>query len=146
VDFIDMKERRHKADITKSLKKNLKTDKAKTKVGGITSFGLLEMSRQRIRHSITFGSYEPCSHCNGRGQIPSVETQGLAVLRQLNLKTLKTESKQFQVFLPREVAYYLLNKKKEDLLEIETKREVAIFIEIDPEMIPGQSRITSSAQ
>ncbi len=76
VDFIDMKERRHKADITKCLKKNLKADKAKNKVGGITTFGLLEMSRQRIRHSITYGSYETCLHCNGRGQIPSVETQG----------------------------------------------------------------------
>ncbi len=90
--------------------KNLKADKAKNKVGGITTFGLLEMSRQRIRHSITYGSYETCLHCNGRGQIPSVETQGLAVLRQLNLKTLKAENKQFQVSLPREVAYYILNK------------------------------------
>ena len=104
------------------------------------------MSRQRIRHSITFGSYETCRHCNGRGQIPSVETQGLALLRQLNLKTLKAENKQFQVQLPREVAYYILNKKKEDLLEIETKREVSITIEIDPELVPGQNRITSSSQ
>jgi ribonuclease E len=144
VDFIDMRERRHKADITKCLKKNLKTDKAKTKVGGVTTFGLLEMSRQRIRHSITYGSYETCRHCNGRGQIPSVETQGLAVMRQLNLKTLKPENKQFHVCLPREVAYYLLNKKREDLLDIETKREVSIAIEIDPELVPGQSRITGS--
>jgi ribonuclease E len=146
VDFIDMKERRHKADITKCLKKNLKTDKAKTKVGGITVFGLLEMTRQRIRHSITFGSYETCRHCNGRGQIPSVETQGLAVLRQLNLKTLKAEQKQFQVHLPRDVAYYILNKKREDLLDIEHKREVSITVEIDPELVPGQSRFTSSVQ
>ncbi|MDZ7665295.1 MAG: Rne/Rng family ribonuclease [Desulfotignum sp.] len=146
VDFIDMRERRHKADITKCLKKNMKTDKAKNKVGGITTFGLLEMSRQRIRHSITFGSYETCRHCNGRGQIPSVETQGLAVLRQLNLKTLKAENKLFQVHLPREVAYYILNKKREDLLDIESKREVSIAIEIDPELVAGQSRITNSVQ
>jgi len=119
VDFIDMKESRHKADITKSLKKNLKADKAKTKVGGITSFGLLEMSRQRIRHSITFGSYEICRNCNGRGQVPSVETQGLSILRQLNLKTLKAENKQFHVFVPKEIAYYILNKKREELIEIE---------------------------
>ena len=111
VDFIDMKERRHKADITKTLKKHLKADKAKTKVGGITAFGLLEMSRQRIRHSITFGSYETCKHCNGRGQTPSVETQGLAFLRQLNIKTLKDGVNQVNAHLPREVAYYILNKK-----------------------------------
>ncbi len=142
VDFIDMKERRHKADITKTLKKFLKGDKAKTKVGGITPFGLLEMSRQRIRHSITFGSYETCRQCNGRGMVPSVETQGLAFLRQINLKTLKPEVKQVVGMIPREVAYYILNKKREDLLEIESKRNVSITIEIDPEMVSGQSNIT----
>jgi ribonuclease E len=68
------------------------------------------------------------------------------VLRQLNLKTLKAEQKQFHVMLPREVAYYILNKKREDLLDIEHKREVSISVEIDPELVPGQSRITSSVQ
>ncbi len=137
VDFIDMKERRHKAEITKTLKKHLKGDKAKTKVGGITSFGLLEMSRQRIRHSITFGSYETCIHCNGRGQVPSVETQGLALMRQLNLKTLKSGVSQVTAKVPMEVAYYVLNKKREELLEIEQKRNVIVQIEIDPSMISG---------
>lgn len=141
VDFIDMKERKHKAEITKNLKKYLKDDKAKTKVGGITTFGLLEMSRQRIRHSITYGSYEPCIHCNGRGMTPSVETQCMAFLRQLNLKTIKSEIDQVNCLVPRDVAYYLLNKKREELIEIENKREVSITIEIDPEMVSGQSRI-----
>jgi ribonuclease E len=141
VDFIDMKERKHKAEITKSLKKYLKVDKAKTKVGGITTFGLLEMSRQRIRHSITYGSYEPCIHCNGRGMTPSVETQGMAFLRQLNLKTIKPEVDQVNCLVPRDLAYYILNKKREELFEIETKREVSITIKIDPEMVSGQSRI-----
>ncbi len=141
VDFIDMKERRHKADITKSLKKHLKIDKAKTKVGGVTSFGLLEMSRQRIRHSITYGSYEACKHCNGRGMIQSVETQGMALLRQLNLKSLKAEIKQVNCRVPREVAYYLLNKKREELIDLESKRNVSITIEIDPEMVSGESQI-----
>ncbi len=142
VDFIDMKERKHKAEITKSLKKFLKVDKAKTKVGGITTFGLLEMSRQRIRHSITYGSYEPCKHCNGRGMTPSVETQGMAFLRQLNLKTIKSEISQVTCVLPSEVAYYILNKKREELIEMESKRKVVITIEIDPEMVSGQSQIS----
>jgi len=141
VDFIDMKERKHKAEITKRLKKHLKVDKAKTKVGGITTFGLLEMSRQRIRHSITYGSYESCKHCNGRGTTPSVETQGMAFLRQLNLKTIKSEIRQVNCFIPREVAYYILNNKRGELVEIESKRNVSITIEIDPEMVSGQSRI-----
>ncbi|WP_299981172.1 Rne/Rng family ribonuclease [Desulfobacula sp.] len=141
VDFIDMKERRHKAEITKTLKNHLKSDKAKTKVGGITTFGLLEMSRQRIRHSITFGSYETCRYCNGRGQIPSVETQGLAFLRQLSLKTLKPEIKEATGVVPSEVASYLLNKKRDELTEIESKKKVSITIEGDPNMISGESNI-----
>ncbi|MBC2705323.1 Rne/Rng family ribonuclease [Desulfobacula sp.] len=141
VDYIDMKERRHKAEITKTLKKHLKSDKAKTKVGGITTFGLLEMSRQRIRHSITFGSYETCRHCNGRGQTPSVETQGLAFLRQLNLKTLKPEITEATGFVPTAVASYLLNKKRDELTEIESKKKVSITIEGDPNMISGESNI-----
>ena len=141
IDFIDMKESRHKAEITKTLKKHLKSDKAKTKVGGISTFGLLEMSRQRIRHSITFGSYESCRHCNGRGQIPSVETQGLSFLRQLHLKTIKPEISEVSGIVPADVASYLLNKKREELSEIESKRKVSITIEGDATMIPGESKI-----
>ncbi len=141
IDFIDMKDSRHKAEITKTLKKHLKSDKAKTKVGGITTFGLLEMSRQRIRHSITFGSYETCRHCKGRGQIPSVETQGLAFLRQLNLKTLKPEIKEVSGQVPVEVASYLLNRKRHELSEIEAKRKVFITIEGDQIMVSGENRI-----
>ena len=141
VDYIDMRERRHKAEITKTLKKHLKSDKAKTKVGGITKFGLLEMSRQRIRHSITFGSYETCRHCHGRGQIPSVETQGLAFLRLLNLKTLKPEISEATGIVPIEVASYLLNKKREELTLIESKKKVAITIEGDLNMVSGESKV-----
>jgi ribonuclease E len=141
VDYIDMKERKHKAEITKTLKKHLKSDKAKTKVGGITTFGLLEMSRQRIRYSITFGSHEICRHCKGRGQIPSVETQGLAFLRQLNLRTIKSDISTVTGIVPHEVAGYLLNKKREELSTIESKRKVTITIEGDQNMVSGENRI-----
>jgi ribonuclease E len=120
------------------LKKHLKADKAKTKVGGITKFGLMEMSRQRIKHAITFGSYEACKHCKGRGQIPSVETQGLAILRQLNLKALKAEIKELKAVVPKEVAIYLLNRKREELIEIELKRDIIITIEGDSNMFSGE--------
>ncbi len=141
VDFIDMKDRKHKSEITKTLKKFLKSDKAKTKVGGITPFGLLEMSRQRIRHSITFGSYETCPNCNGRGLTPSVETQGLAFLRLLNLRTIKAEITEATGIVPSDVASYLLNKKRNELSEIETKRSINITIEGDPKMISGKNKI-----
>ncbi|MCP4022770.1 MAG: ribonuclease, partial [Desulfobacteraceae bacterium] len=104
-------------------------------------FGLLEMSRQRIRHSITFGSYESCKHCNGRGQTPSVETQGLAFLRQLNLKALKAEVHSVTGIIPKEVAGYILNKKREELIDIELQLKVSITIESDADMVAGQNKI-----
>lgn len=143
IDFIDMKDRKHKAEVIKILKNELKTDKAKTKLGTISKFGLLEMSRQRIRPAITFSSYEPCKHCRGLGIIPSIETLGLAFLRQLNLKTVKGELKHVSCHLPPEVASYLLNKKREEIIQIEHKRQLSITINSDPALIRGESRIVS---
>ena len=141
VDFIDMKERRHKAEITKNLKKHLKSDKAKTKVGGISRFGLLEMSRQRIRPAITFGSYETCRHCGGRGMMPSTEYLGLSFLRRLNLETVKHDIKKVTCTVPRQVADYLLNKKRKEIMDIEIKRSLTICIQGDNNMLPGDSTI-----
>jgi ribonuclease E len=86
-----MKEAKHKADVERALKNNLKDDKAKTKIGKISRFGLLEMSRQRIRPSIEYGNYEPCRFCRGKGLIPSVETLGRGFLRKLRVEILKDE-------------------------------------------------------
>ncbi|MEA1967866.1 MAG: Rne/Rng family ribonuclease [Thermodesulfobacteriota bacterium] len=141
VDFIDMKDKRHKAKITKTLKDHLKSDKAKTKVGGVSAFGLIEMSRQRIRPAITFGSYETCRQCKGLGMVPSIETLGLAFMRQLNLKTTRQEIKKVTGFVPKKVADYLLNRKREELMEIENRRELTITIETDQTMIRGENRI-----
>ena len=141
VDFIDMKDKRHKTKITKAMKTHLKVDKAKTKVGGISAFGLLEMSRQRIRPAITFGSYETCAHCRGLGMVPSIETLGLAFMRQLNMKTTKQGIKKVTGAVPGEVADFLLNRKREELLEIETRRDLSITIEADNSLVRGETRI-----
>jgi len=139
IDFIDMKEARHKAEVIKNLKKFLKSDKAKTKVGLISKFGLLEMSRQRIRPSITFGNFTACVHCQGRGMVPSVENLALAFMRQLNMNTIKGDIKTVTATLPTDVADYILNKKRKELVEIENKRSVAISIISDDKMIRGDS-------
>ncbi len=141
IDFIDMKEKKHKSEITKKIKFNLKTDKAKTKVGGLSQFGLLEMSRQRLRPAITFGSFETCSHCNGRGQIPSIKSQTTAFLRQINLKTIKKDIHDVTGIVPENVAVYLLNKKRDELVNIETKHNVMITIEGDRKTKAGESKI-----
>ena len=131
-----MKEKKHKAEVIKNLKKFLKTDKAKTKVGTISIFGLLEMSRQRIRPAIIFGSFETCKNCKGLGMAPSIETLGLRFLRQLKLKTIKSEVKTVIGFVPKQVAKYLLNKKRSELLDIELRRKVSITLEADFSMLP----------
>ncbi|MCF8045692.1 MAG: Rne/Rng family ribonuclease [Desulfarculaceae bacterium] len=146
VDFIDMKEKKHKADVTKTLKTQMKMDKAKSKVGGLSQFGLLEMSRQRIRPAITFGSYETCAHCNGRGHVPSAETQGLAFLRKMDHKGSKNDVETLKGIVPPAVAEYLLNKKREELIAIETKRNVSIIIMGDPEIIPGDGKVVVNQQ
>ena len=146
IDFIDMKEKKHKAEVTKTLKTHMKMDKAKSKVGGLSQFGLLEMSRQRIRPAITFGSYETCRHCNGRGHVPSAETQGLAFLRKMDHKSSKSDIEVLKGIVPPAVAEYLLNKKREEIIAIETKRNVTITIAGDPEMVAGDGKIVVNHQ
>jgi ribonuclease E len=141
LDLIDMKDAKNKLAVEKALKTNLKDDKAKTRVGRISRFGLIEMSRQRIRASIEFGSYEPCKHCKGKGLTPHPETLGAAFLRKLSHETLNKKIATVKGILPVDVADYVLNKKRKELLQMEDRRELRIQIEGDSEMIPGDSKI-----
>ena len=112
IDFIDMREPKHRAEVERTLRKHIKEDKARSKVGKISRFGLLEMSRQRIRPSIEFGSHLPCKYCQGKGLVPSAETLGIGFLRKLSLETLKEKSNRVKGIVPLDVADYLLNKKQ----------------------------------
>lgn len=141
IDFIDMREAKHRAQIENQLKAHLKEDKARTKVGKISKFGLMEMSRQRIHPSIQFGSFTTCKHCKGKGIILSVETLGLGFLRKLSLDTLKDDVSSITGKVPLDVADYLLNKKRGELLELEIRRGISISIEGDKTMIAGDSKI-----
>lgn len=142
VDLIDMRDRKNRGDVERAMKTHLKIDKARTKVGRISRFGLLEMSRQRIRPSIEYGSYQPCEHCRGKGQVPSTETLGVAFLRKLSLESLKCDIKTMKGRVPSSVADYLLNRRRKELAELEEKRRITIRIEADRHMVPGESLIT----
>lgn len=141
IDFIDMKDTKHRSEVERRLKINVKEDRARTTVGRISRFGLLEMSRQRIRPSIEFGSYHPCGYCKGKGLVPSPETLGIAFLRKLSLETLKQDSSNVKGIVPFEVAVYLLNKKRKEIVEIEHRRDLIIEIAGDRSMAPGESKI-----
>jgi ribonuclease E len=141
IDFIDMRDRKHKVAVEKALKQHVKADKARTKIGRISRFGLLEMSRQRIMPSIEYGSYVTCRHCKGKGQVPSTETLGLDTLRKLKIEAMKTGVKKLTACLPASVADYLLNNKRRELLNIEDKFDLVLEIVGDAEKVPGDAGI-----
>ena len=141
IDFIDMKDSKHKSEVERAVKNYVKYDKAKTNIGKISKFGLMEMSRQRIRPSIESSSFEPCSHCKGKGMVPSTEMLALDFLRRLRLETIKAEIRSVRGIVPHGVADYLLNKKRKEILDLEIRRGLSITIEGDIKIIPGMSEI-----
>ena len=142
VDFIDMREQKHRNQVEKALRASMKQDRARVKIGKISKFGLLELSRQRLRPSIDFGSMQTCTHCSGKGQVPSKESLGLSVLRKLKLDSLKEDLLQVTVQLPRPVATYLLNRKRKEISDLECKRGITITIIARDDLIPGQMEFT----
>jgi len=138
VDFIDMRDQKHRNQVEKALRASMKQDRARVKIGKISKFGLLELSRQRLRPSIDFGSMETCSHCGGKGQVPSTESLGLSFMRKLKLKTLKEGVRHVTAGLPTPVATYLLNRKRRELSDLEMKRDLEITIVSRDDLIPGQ--------
>jgi ribonuclease E len=142
VDFIDMRDQKHRNQVERVLRAEMKQDRARVKIGKISKFGLLELSRQRLRPSIDFGSMETCSHCGGKGQVPSVESMGLSFLRKLKLNTLKADIQHVHATLPPPVATYLLNHKRRELSDLEGKRAVGITIVAGHDLIPGQMTVT----
>ena len=141
IDFIDMKNPKNRAEIERSLRKHVRADKAKANAGRISKFGLLEMSRQRLRPSIDYGSYVTCDHCHGKGQVASKETLGVRFLRKLRIETLKTDIKTVTCILPVDVADYVLNHKRREILGIEARRQLSIHIVGDAHMHPDDSKI-----
>ena len=103
------------------------------------------MSRQRILPSIDFGSHGACPYCRGKGLIPSTETLSLRFLRKLKMRSLKHNNKKLKCKLPSAVADYILNKKRKEILDLETRHELSICISSDSHMIPGESEILSDA-
>jgi ribonuclease E len=127
IDFIDMEENRNNRNVERRIKDALKNDRARIQVGRISHFGLLEMSRQRLRPGLIEGTFHTCPHCEGRGMIRAVSSCGLGVLRQIEDQLLK-KAENLTVTCAREVANYLLNEKRDSLLVLEQTYGVTIFV------------------
>ncbi|MBP1860955.1 Rne/Rng family ribonuclease [Rhizobium herbae] len=131
VDFIDMEEKRNNRSVEKRLKDHLKNDRARIQVGRISHFGLLEMSRQRIRASVLESTMQVCSHCNGTGHVRSQSSVALHVLRGVEEYLLKNTTHDITVRTTPDIALYLLNHKRGTIVDYEERFGVQIIIEAD---------------
>ena len=141
IDFIDMEDRRNNNAVEKKLKDKLKTDRARIQIGRISGFGLLEMSRQRLRPGMIEATTKACPHCHGTGLVRSDDSMALALLRELEEEGVRQRSKEVLIVAPVEIANYLLNQKREHIAMIEGRFGLSVRVEGDPALISPDYRI-----
>ncbi|MDH3635840.1 MAG: Rne/Rng family ribonuclease [Gammaproteobacteria bacterium] len=134
IDFIDMMQNRNQREVESRLRNAVYDDRARVQIGRISRFGLLEMSRQRLRPSLEESSQIVCPRCSGQGTIRDVESLSLAVLRLLEEESLKDNTGKILAKMPVECATYLLNEKREKIDSLEQRREVHIVVIPDPRL------------
>lgn len=144
IDFIDMEENRNIRKVEQKLKECLRNDRARIQVGRISGFGLLEMSRQRLRPSLLESSTMPCPHCQGRGYVRSIESTALTVLRAIEEEGIRDRSAEITVATSAEVALYLLNHKRERIGDMERRYVMRVILAADPSLVPPDYRIERS--
>nr|WP_322889148.1 MULTISPECIES: ribonuclease E/G [unclassified Yoonia] len=135
IDFIDMDERKNNAAVEKRFKDKLKTDRARIQVGRISGFGLMEMSRQRLRPGMLEATTQMCPHCHGTGLLRSDDNVALSILRQLEEEGVRARSKEVLVRAPIAIANFLMNGKRENIAEIEARYGMSVRVECDPTLI-----------
>ena len=135
IDFIDMDEPKNNAAVERHLKEALKKDRARIQVGKMSGFGLMEMSRQRLRSSFLESNYHPCPHCGGQGVVRSVESCAMHALRLLEASAIQNPRTTLILSVPAEVAGYLSNHKRIHLLDLEKKYQVGIQVVADETLI-----------
>ena len=135
IDFIDMDERRNNIAVEKRMKDALKTDRARIQVGRISGFGLMEMSRQRLRPGMLEATTQMCGHCHGTGLLRSDDNVALSILRALDEEGVRGRSKEVLVRSPISIANFLMNGKREHIADIEARHGMSVRIECDPSLV-----------
>ena len=141
IDFIDMISPKNQRMIENRMRDELQIDRARVQVGRISQFGLLEMSRQRLRPSLGETSGVVCPRCDGLGSIRDVESSALAVLRMVEEEALKETSSEIRAFLPISVSSFVLNEKRKMLLDIEQRNKVSVVVVPDPQLDTPHYRV-----
>ena len=135
IDFIDMDERKNNLSVEKRIKDKLKTDRARIQVGRISGFGLMEMSRQRLRPGMIEATTQGCPHCHGTGLIRSDDNLALAILRQIEEEGVRRRSREVVVTCPVGIANFLMNQKREHIGQIEARYGLAVRVEGDAALV-----------
>lgn len=141
VDFIDMRNKKNIREVEKQVKVAMKRDKAKVDLSRISKFGLMQISRQKMGAPLEAGSYQVCSHCKGRGVIRSVETQALYYLRRIHTGASRKQVVRVEARFPIDVAHYLLNNKRQELLDLEIKYTTQVDVIPERNMKPSENEI-----
>ncbi len=144
IDFIDMEQNSHVRKVEKAMKEALKNDRARIQVGRISSFGLMEMSRQRLRTGVLEASTKPCPHCDGTGLMRTAASAGLSALRIIEDEATRGRGDRIVLRAGREAAVYVLNKKRAELADIEQRYGVSIEIVIDEGFEGARMTVESS--
>lgn len=131
IDFIDMESQDHERQVERAMRNALRNDRAKTQVGFITEFGLLEMSRQRIRPTLEESMFKVCPHCNGTGSMRSPASSAITILRGIEEEKLFSKADILEIYTHTDVAVYMLNHKRDLIKEFESKYKVRIVINAD---------------
>ncbi|OUJ02256.1 Rne/Rng family ribonuclease [Acetobacter cibinongensis] len=141
IDFIDMESRRHNVTIERRLKDALRHDRARIQMGNISHFGLLEMSRQRLRPSVAEAVFTPCPHCQGTGMVRGIESSALHVLRAVEEEGARRRASAITVHVAADIAFYILNNKRTWLHEIEQRHYMEILFAADSTLPAPEVRI-----
>ncbi len=146
IDFIDMENSRNLRSVERCVKEAMKGDRARIQLGRISHFGLMEMSRQRLRSSLLEASSRVCPHCDGSGQIRSTVSTALHVLRAIEEEGILARSDEITIHVPGIVALYILNQKRTALIEIEKRYGFSVILESDDSLIPPDYRLERTRQ
>jgi ribonuclease E len=141
IDFIDMKDRKHIREVEKLFREETRIDRAKIDIAHISKFGIMELSRQRLRPSIESRSYQTCHYCHGRGLVQSVESASVSFLRRIWMGISREGVTGVKGSLSSEVATYLQNKKRKELARLESRYGVEIALQGDPSIAPGDGNL-----
>ena len=141
IDFIDMEDGRNNAAVERRMKEAMRVDRARLQIGRISPFGLLELSRQRLRPSLMEINFEKCPHCAGVGYVRSVDSAALSVLRMIEEEGIRQGAAEFVLHVPTKIALYILNQKRAALNDIERRYNLQVLMHSDDTLVPPDFKL-----